>query len=219
MEKIKIAIADDHQLFREGLAFIILQNQGLELIIDAENGKDLLSQLEASPQLPNIILMDIKMPGMDGMECTQKVKAKYPGIRIIALSMYDQEDFILHLLDLGVSGYLLKDSSAQEVNKAINQTYDTGYYFSDIVSQAMLRGLKRKKAFKPKINDQVQVTPREKEILDLIIKEYTTQEIAEKLFISTRTVETHRKNLLEKLNAKNTAGLVIKALHYGFVSI
>ena len=215
MKTIKIAIADDHQLFREGLAFIIQQHKEFELVIDAENGEDLLEKIKQTSNLPDVILMDIKMPQMDGMECTQKVKTLYPSIKIITLSMYDQEDFILHLLDLGVNGYLLKHSSAQEVKNAILTVLEKGYYFTDFVSQVMLSGLKKKKVFKPKTDENIQITPREKEILDLILKEYTTNEIADKLFISIRTVETHRKNLLEKFGAKNTAGLVIKALHLG----
>jgi DNA-binding NarL/FixJ family response regulator len=219
MKTIKIAIADDHQLFREGLTFIIQQQAEFELIIDAQNGIDLLEKLQQVGQLPDVILMDIKMPQMDGMECTSKIKTLYPQIKIIILTMYDQEDFILHLLDLGVNGYLLKQSSAQEVKKAIIAVVEKDYYFDEVICQVMLRGLKKKKAFKPKMDENIQITSREKEILDLIFKEYTTNEIADKLFLSVRTVETHRKNILEKFGAKNTAGLVIKAINLGLLSL
>lgn len=215
MKKIKIAIVDDHQLFREGLAFIIQQQADFELLIDAKHGQDLLQQLEENLETPHIILMDIKMPVMDGMECTSKIKELYPTIKIISLSMYDQEDFVLHLLDIGVNGYLHKNSSTQEVCKAIRSTLEKDYYFDDFVSQIMLKGLKKKKYFKPKIDQEVQITSREREILDLIFKEYTTKEIAQQLFVSVRTIETHRKNLLDKFGVKNTVGLVVKALDLG----
>lgn len=218
MNIIKIAIADDHQLFREGLAFIIQQQKEFELIAQAANGQELLQKISTASQLPDIILLDIKMPVMDGIACTQQIKQLYPHIKVIVLSMYDQEDFILHFLDLGASGYLLKNSSSQEVYKAIRQTNDTGFYFDDFVCKIMLNGLKKKKVSKPSLNDQVHVTPREQEVLDLILKEYTTNEIAKQLFVSVRTIETHRKNLLEKFEVKNTVGLVIKALALGLTS-
>jgi DNA-binding NarL/FixJ family response regulator len=197
------------------LSFIIKQTPEFELIFDASNGIELIERLCEVDSKPNVILLDIKMPEMDGMECTSKIKSLYPDTKIIILTMYDQEDFILHLLDLGVNSYLLKSSSAQEVNKAIRTVVEKDYYFDDAVCRVMLRGLKRKKIFKPRIDDHVQITAREKEVLDLILMEYTTSEIADQLFVSVRTAETHRKNLLEKFGVKNTAGLVIKSIKLG----
>lgn len=217
MELIQIAIVDDHQLFREGLAFIIEQHQDLSLTLEAPSGQELLDKLNKADSLPHVILMDLKMPDMDGIECTAKVKALYPDIKIIALSMYDQEDYILHALDIGANAYLPKHSSSQEVTKAIQTVYEKGFYFDDKVSQILLKGLKKKNIKKPKMDDHVVLTPREREILGLILKEYTTQEIANQLFISVRTVETHRKNIVDKFGARNIAGLVIKAIQMGYL--
>lgn len=217
MDTITIAIVDDQPLFREGLTFIIQQHADLKIVLEAEHGQDLLDQLAQTQTPPNVILMDIKMPKMDGMECAKMLKQTYPEIKIITLTVYDQEDYVLHLLDLGVNGYLRKLTSGQDVCKAIRTVIDKGYYFDDFVTKIMLSGLKKKRQIvsKPKVDDEVSVTPREREVLHLILKEYTTQEIANQLFVSIRTVETHRKNLFTKFGVKNVVGLVIKALQMG----
>lgn len=211
MDIINIAIADDHQLFREGLSFILSSSKKYNILFEAENGLDLLHKLEVSV-LPNVILMDLKMPQMDGIEATEKVKAKYPDVKIIILTMHHEESVILHLLDLGANGYLLKNSSSQEVANAIDQVIAKDYYFTEYITSVMIKGIR--KQLKPSSipTDDYQLTKREMEVLALICSELTTSEIAEKLCISDRTVESHRKSLLEKLDAKNTAGLVIKAM-------
>ena len=221
MDTITIAIVDDQPLFREGLTFIIQQHADLKIVLEAEHGQDLLDQLAQTHTLPDVILMDIKMPKMDGMECVKILKQAYPEIKIITLTVYDQEDYVLHLLDLGVSGYLRKLASGQDVCKAIRTVIEKGYYFDDFVTQIMLSGLKRKRQVtsQPKVDNEVSVTPREREVLNLILKEYTTQEIADQLFVSIRTVETHRKNLFAKFGVKNVVGLVIKALQMGEFSV
>lgn len=217
MDTITIAIVDDQPLFREGLTFIIQQHADLKIVLEAEHGQDLLDQLAQAHALPDVILMDIKMPKMDGMECVKILKQAYHEIKIITLTVYDQEDYVLHLLDLGINGYLRKLTSGQDVCKAIRTVIDKGYYFDDFVTKIMLSGLKKKRQIvsKPKVDDEVSVTPREREVLHLILKEYTTQEIANQLFVSIRTVETHRKNLFAKFGVKNVVGLVIKALQMG----
>ncbi|OJJ17111.1 DNA-binding response regulator [marine bacterium AO1-C] len=217
MDTIKVAIVDDQPLFREGLTFIIQQHADLEIVLEAEHGEDLLNQLSHTTVLPDVILLDIKMPKMDGMECARILKQNYSKVKVITLTVYDQEDYVLHLLDLGVNGYLRKLTSGKDVCKAIRTVIDKGYYFDDFVTQIMLSGLKKKRsiAAKPKVDDEVSITPREREVLALILKEYTTQEIADQLFVSIRTVETHRKNLLNKFGVKNVVGLVIKALQMG----
>jgi DNA-binding NarL/FixJ family response regulator len=217
MDTITIAIVDDQPLFREGLTFIIQQHADLKIVLEAEHGQDLLDQLAQAHTLPDVILMDIKMPKMDGMKCAKILRANYPKVKIITLTVYDQEDYVLHLLDLGVNGYLRKLTSGQDVCKAIRTVIDKGYYFDDFVTKIMLSGLKRKRQVtsQPKVDNEVSVTPREREVLNLILKEYTTQEIADQLFVSIRTVETHRKNLFAKFGVKNVVGLVIKALQMG----
>ncbi|HTF81223.1 MAG TPA: response regulator transcription factor [Cytophagales bacterium] len=211
MKSINIAIADDHQLFREGLSFILSSSKKYNILFEAENGMELLHKMN-SKKLPEVILMDLKMPIMDGIEATEKIKAQYPDVKIIILTMHHEESVILHLLDLGANGYLLKNSSSQEVANAIDQVVTKDYYFTEYITSVMLKGIR--KQIKPAVVQEgdFQLTKREIEVLTLICSELTTGEIAERLCISERTVETHRKSLLEKLNAKNTAGLVIKAM-------
>lgn len=211
-QQINIAIADDHQLFREGIATIINFYPNLHVIYDVGNGEELLQKM--TQELPDVVLLDLKMPKVDGMEAAERIKDLYPQVKIIVLTMHHQEDFIIHMLKIGVNAYLLKNTSSQEVKKAIESVYAKDYYFDENISQVMLKGLRKKHVIKPKLEANTRLTPREGEVLELICREYTTSEIAEKLFVSTRTVETHRKHLLEKLGAKNTAGLVIKAILY-----
>jgi DNA-binding NarL/FixJ family response regulator len=214
---IKIAIADDHQVFREGLSFIISKNRNFDILFDASNGKELLEKLGLYK--PEVILLDIKMPIIDGFEATQAIKELYPHIKIIILTMHDNDEFILHLLEMGVNSYLLKNSSSSQVIHAIETVIDKEYFFDERTCQVMLRGLHRKKMFKPKnrkVEKDIQLTQREYEVLRLILYEYSTNEIAEKLILSMRTVETHRKNLFTKFGVKSIVGLVIKAIHLGF---
>jgi len=209
---VKVAIADDHVLFRKGLITILEMEGDIEVVLDVDNGKQLVENLPNN--LPEVILMDLKMPEMDGMEATRIVKEKYPEIKVLVLSMYDEEQFIIYCLELGANGYLLKNADPTEVTHAIKTVISKDFYFNDHISTVMLKGLNQKSRpkGKPQWANKIQLTNREKEVLELICKEYTTPEIGEKLFISHRTVEGHRKNLLEKTGAKNTAGLVVFAL-------
>ncbi len=212
MNLIKIAIADAHQLFREGLRLILDYYKNFKVIYDVENGEELLTKLGV--EIPDVILMDLKMSCLNGINATQQIKAKYPQIKIIILTQQNDEDVILHMLNMGANSYLLKNTSCQEeIHKAVTEVCSKGYYFSEYISNVMLGGLKKKRKLKPPTLDenQAQLTKRECEVLKLICQEYTTPEIAEKLFTSERTIESHRKSLLEKLKARNTAGLIIKA--------
>lgn len=217
MTPVKIMIADDHRLFREGLRFILESSAEFTVISEVENGRKLMSLLETS--LPDLVLLDIKMPGMDGIEAIGQIKAKYPALRVIVLTMYQEENLILHMLDLGANGYLIKNTSSAEVAQAIRDVMSKDYYFTDFISKVMLKGIRKQAKASPFVENEFDLTPRELEVLKLICLEHTTGEIAEKLFISDRTVETHRKSLLEKLKAKNTAGLVVKALKMELVDI
>lgn len=210
MDKIKIAIADDHQLFREGLRFILGGNKKFDVLFEAENGQDLLEKTEINK--PDVVLMDLKMPVMDGIEATEKLKSRYPEIKVIVLTMHNEENIILYLLDLGANGYLLKNSPSQEVITAIEQVVKKDYYFTEYITSVMIKGIRKQVKPTTLASDDYQLTKRELEVLQLICDEHTTTEIAKILFISDRTVESHRKSLMEKLDAKNTAGLVIKAI-------
>ncbi len=214
---IKIAIADDHKLFREGLRFLVDNMEGVKVIIEAANGKELL----ASPLLAeaDILLLDLDMPEMDGLEALKQLRPTRPDLGIIILTMHSDTKMIAYLMELGANSYLLKDTSPDEFHKAIFSVKKEGFYFSQMVSQAMLNGLKGNSRKKPGLNNQEELTSREVEVLELICQEFTAKEIAEKLFISHRTVEGHRKNLIEKLGVKNTAGLIVKAIKDGLIEV
>lgn len=216
---VTVAIADDHVLFRKGLITILELDDDIEVVYDADNGQELIDKVNTQP--PDVILMDLKMPVMDGMEATKLIKEKHPEVKILILSMYDEEKFIIHCLELGANGYLLKNTDPDELVDAIGTVMSKDFYFNNHISTVMLKGLNQKMRVKskPQFGNHVELTKREMEILELICKELTTPEMAEKLFISNRTVEGHRKNLLEKTGAKNTAGLVVFALKNELVEI
>ncbi|MEO1516183.1 MAG: response regulator transcription factor [Bacteroidota bacterium] len=213
MCKIKLAIADDQVLFLRGLKYILQDFDDIDLIIEVSNGQELLDAIPHNP--PDVVLMDMKMPVMDGMEATKEIKKRYPNIKVILLSMFDDERLITHMMEIGANGYLLKNEEPHILKEAIDSVLNKDLYFNDYVSKALLKGLQQKTDIPPSFmstNPALQLTPRELEVLRLICEELTTAEIAKKLYISARTVEGHRKNLLEKAGVRNTAGLVIFAV-------
>jgi DNA-binding NarL/FixJ family response regulator len=214
---IHIAICDDHALFCDGLKLIINSRPDFDLVFEAHNGQELLDGISKLKTPPDVVLLDLKMPVKDGIETTRELRVAYPRLSILILTMLDQDDYILHLLDLGANGYLLKNSSAQEVLEAIENVVQKGFYFSDHVSQVMLEGLKRKRTPPTSFNAANKFSSRELEVCDLMKEGLTTQEIADRLFISNRTVETHRKNLMEKFGVKNSAGVIYRALKEGLL--
>lgn len=215
MNKIRCVIADDHKLFRQGVIFALSEYPALEIVSEAENGQELLDLIPEAH--PDVILMDLKMPGMDGIQATQMIRQHYPSVRILILSMYDDEKFIVHLMESGASGYLLKNSEPDEINAAIEAAYSNGYYFTDLINRAMLKKIVTHKQFKPTFNHEIQLTERESEVLRLICEEHTAPEIAKMVYLSPRTVEGIRSKLIEKIGVKNTAGLVMYAVRNGFI--
>lgn len=207
---IRLALVDDHDLFREGMVEIIHKMAEIELVFEASNGKSLLEKLTS--QQVDVILMDLEMEEMDGIESTEQVLAMYPEIKIIVLTMHSQERMITYLMECGAHGYLLKNTGKKELETAIHEVYKEGYYFNHQTSKAMLSSLKRKSKAKPSFNIMSSLTSRELEVLQLICKDYSTQEIADALYLSPRTVEGHRQSLLLKFQVKNTIGLIIKAI-------
>jgi DNA-binding NarL/FixJ family response regulator len=215
MEKIKIGLVDDQVLFRQGMASLINSIDGYSLVMEADNGKDCLSKLEESDIKPDIILMDMEMPGMDGMELNNVLHNKFPSVKVIVLSVHAGERLIARMIDAGASGYLLKNCDKEELLTAVNTVFTTGFYINNSVLKAIQHASNtREKAPKNLMGIPVELTDREKEILILICREYTAPEIASQLFLSTRTVEGHRNNLLLKTGCKNTAGLVLFAVKY-----
>lgn len=217
METIKLGLVDDHNLFREGIKSLLHKMSDISLVLEAVSGKDLLTKL--NNVVPDVVLLDLEMEDMNGVEVTQKVQELYPDLKIIILTMHKEERMISYLMELGANGYLLKDTNHQELEEAIRSTYKNGFYFNSFVSEALLKGLKHKTNKPPAIGKDYYLTTRELEVLELITREYTTAEIANELFLSTRTIEGHRKNLISKLGVKNTAGLIMKAVKDKIISV
>jgi len=215
MNTLKVMIADDHALFRKGMVSIIRDFDGIEITGEASNGKELLQIMEISQ--PDVVLLDLKMPEMDGMEANQAIQKNFPDVKVVVLSMYDDDKFIIHLIEMGANGYLLKNADPEEVEEAILAVQENGFYFNNHVSKVMLKGLINKKKIKPSFNDVVELTARELQVLRLICKENTNTEIAEQLFLSARTIDGYRNKLLTKIGARNTAGIVMYAVKNGLI--
>ena len=213
MTAISYIIADDHAIFRQGIKFSLSEDKSLQCIGEAGDGDELMKLLHNG--LPDVILMDLKMPGTDGVAATKEIKRLYPGIKVIVLTMYDDEQYIIHMLDIGANAYLVKNTEPSEIINAIHTVFQNDYYFSDMVSKAMLKSIVNKKKITPRFDHAVQLNDRETEILKLICKECTTAEIAEQLYLSQRTVEGLRTGMLEKVGVRNTAGLVLFAAKNG----
>lgn len=212
---ITLVIADDHEIFRDGMALMLSKQDDIRLVAQAEDGKELIELTEKHQ--PDVILTDIKMPRMDGIEATRLLIQKYPDLKIIALSMFDEENLIIEMLESGAKGYLLKNADKLEIIEAITTVYEDKAYYCKGTS-ARLASMIVKSKFNPhRKQDPVVFNDREKEIVKLICQQYTAHEIGEKLFLSKRTVEGYRIKILEKMNVKNTAGVVVYALKHNFI--
>lgn len=215
-KKIRIAIADDYKIYREGLKKCIASDSALEVIFEADNGDDLINSF--SKNQPDVVIMDLKMPIMDGMEATQIIRKKFPGIKVLVVTMYEDDKFIIHLMEIGANGYLLKNAEPDEIRKSIYAVFENGYYFNDLVNKALLKKLVIKNNIKPSFNQNIEFSEREHEVLKLICEEKTAAEIAKEIFLSPRSVEGIRQRLIEKVGVRNTAGLVMFAIKNGIVT-
>lgn len=209
---IRIAVAEDQALFRDCLVPRLNDlNKNTTVCLEVKNGRELLEQMDKS-NLPDIVLMDLNMPEMNGLETTRHLRADYPDLKIIILSVYTEPQYIAAMVEQGVNGYIAKNALFAEVQDAIQNVYRHGFYFNPDVLRAMQAGMVHKKGRTTTLDKAEQLTLREKEVLQLICQEFTAAEIADKLFISKRTVEGHRNNLLLKTGCRNTAGLVLFAI-------
>ena len=213
MEKIRIIITDDHQLFRNGLKILLNAFQEFEVVGEASNGEEFLRIIKNTPA--DVVLMDINMPEMDGIEATRKGLKLCTSIDIIALSMYGEEEYYYKMVDAGAKGFLLKDSDISEVKDAILTVRKGGSYFSQELLYYVIQKIKHREHESKTAN----LSKREKEILLKICEGLSNQEIAETLFISKRTVDKHRANLLGKTNSKNTASLILFAIRNKLIEI
>ena len=200
---IRLALTDDQLLFRRGMALLLRDMAGVQVVLDCANGEELLAGLKN--ESVDIVLLDLQMPVMDGVETMQRVRKDFPDVKVI----------VLHLMELGANGYLLKDTEPDVIDTAIRSVAQSGYYFSDALNKLDLHGLVKKRKLTPTFNDIDPLSERELDVLRGICKEFTTAEIAEKIFISPRTVDFHRNNLLLKTGARNAAGLVVYAMSKG----
>ncbi|MBP6811942.1 MAG: response regulator transcription factor [Saprospiraceae bacterium] len=208
---IKILIADDHRLVIDGLLLMLREVEDMDCIGEAANGREALALLDST--LADVLLLDINMPEMDGLECCRIVKERHPQVKVLVLSMMRELSLVKAMLKHGASGFLLKNAGKEEVLESIRKVSEGKQAFSEDVLESLMNSFSNKPA-KSSISPFPTISKREKQILQLIVDEKTTSEIAEDLFISFGTVETHRRNLLLKLNARNTAGLVKSALEY-----
>ena len=212
MKKIKIIIADDHTMFLQGIVSLLDVEENINIVGKATNGIELFQIIENS--IPDIILLDISMPQMDGIQVTKIIKQKFPSVKILIVSTHSNIQMIAKLIRMGVDGYLLKNEERRELLQAIETIQNGTTYFCKEVEE---KNDDNNSKIKYETFQITELSSREKEILILIAQEFTGSEIAEKTFISLNTVNTHRRNLISKLNVKNTAGLVKYAIEYGLL--
>jgi len=212
----KILIADDHAMFADGISSILNTEDNIDVVGQCLNGPDVIEYLKKNKV--DILLLDVNLPGMSGIDVCKQVTKDHPDTKVIAISMFNEESFVTEILNNGAKGYVLKNTGREELLKAINTVLSGKSYFSDDVTQTIMKGLmNHRSGATPAKKELPKISRREKEVLNLIVKEHTTQEIAKKLFISLKTVESHRSNLLAKMNARNTAGLVRIAMEHKLV--
>lgn len=216
MAIISYIVADDHKIFRQGLRMSLADDHKLKCIGEAGNGIELLELLHEKKT--DVVLLDIKMPGMDGPETLRQIKTLDAAPKVIVLTMFDDEHFVLHMMESGANSYLLKNAEPSEIKTAMHSVYENEYYFNDLVNNTLLRKVIQQKQSPPRFRKEISLNERELSVLQLICQEYTAAEIGAKVFLSPRTVEGIRSSLLEKIGVRNTAGLVMYAVKNGIVA-
>lgn len=214
--KIRIALAEDHQILRQGMMAMFSTVEGIEMVFDVSNGAELMEAL--SHHKVDIIILDIEMPIMNGLEALKLIAAKYPDIKVLMLSSFYENEMIYLAISDGARGFLPKYAEIEEVIEAINNVIDVGYYFDNKVTPKLISILNKCGIIYPPFELDI-LSNREMEILPLVCQGFKNKEIAQKLFISERTVENHRKNLYAKTNTKNAFGLIVYAIRNGLVSL
>ena len=211
-EVCRVLLADDHRLFREGLRGLLSVQSGIEVVGVAADGAELVSLTESVEY--DVALIDIEMPVMNGLEAAEKILTAHPEARLVALTMHNDEAYYYRMMELGVKGFLLKNSDIDEVVSAVHEVCEGGSYFSQELLDSLVSNLKESQ-----VEAEPLLSEREMEVLPLICQGLSNQEIADKLFISKRTVDNHRANIIEKSGCKNTAGMVVWAIKNGLVEL
>lgn len=212
---IKVAIADDHALFRTGVKTSLSSRKDIQMVAEAENGMQLLNLLRHIQ--PDVILLDIQMPIMDGLTTLPEIKKLYPGVKVIMLSMHNDHSVISRMMEIGANSYLTKESGSEMIYEAIRGVYEQDFYFNDLTNKALLSGLRTKRTIESSMPQDVQLTDKEITILKLMCEEKSTKEIADIVDLSPRTVEAIRDKLKTKTGTKSMAGLVMYAVKAGLV--
>lgn len=207
---IKVIIADDHEIVLEGIASLVNPKDGIQVVGEAKNGHEVLQIL--GEKEADLVVLDIEMPGMDGIETTKIIRKQFPRVKILMLTMYNDINFIRKLIEIGANGYILKNKGKEELVYAVQAIYKGEEYYGDEVSKTLISSMKIKE-----VVDEIKLTKREVDVLKLIANGDTTRIISEKLYIAHSTVETHRRNLIEKTGAGNSKGLVKFALEHGYI--
>jgi two-component system invasion response regulator UvrY len=215
--KTSVALVDDHVLLRGGLASVVNSFIDYSVIFQADNGKHFIEQIERFGA-PTVVLMDINMPQMDGYLTTRWIKDNFPSVYVLGLSMYDDENAIVRMYKAGASGYILKDCEPLQLKNALDSLTTKGFYYSEVITSSLIHSIS-KLIDGNKQHDSVGLSDREIEFLKLSCTEMTYKEIAEKMFLSPRTIDGYRDNLFEKLNIKTRVGLVMYAIKSGLVEI
>ena len=217
--KINIVLADDEVLFRKGISFLLQREPNFNIVFEANDGQELVDFLKASETLPDIVITDLKMPNLNGVETTKILHAEFPELKIIALTSYNTPSFISNMIQVGAVSYIVKNASPEDVVLTINEVANKGFYYNEEVMKVIYKDIISGKPSAKSDLDSMQLTSREIEILKLICKQFNAVEIAEILSISPRTAEGHRNNLLLKTQTKNIAGLVVYAIQNNIITL
>lgn len=212
---LKVYIADDHTLFRKAMVNLLLTFDSVAEVKDAENGKELLTLMKY--EAPHVAIVDLQMPVMDGADTCEAILEKFPEVKIIILTMHDSERFIIHMMEMGVHAFLLKNTEPDELEKAIHAVIEKDFYHNDLVASVLRKNVKEKRAPQRPAFSIAELSEREKEIVKLVCEELTIKEIGSKLSLSEHTVKNHRANIMEKIGVSNVVGLVRYAYETGLV--
>jgi two-component system response regulator NreC len=216
MNMIKVVVVDDHTILRQGIKALLDNQEGIEVVGEAKDGREALKIIEET--LPDVILMDIAMPGLNGLEATRRIKKKFPKTKVLVLTMYTNEEYIFQILNAGANGYLVKETAFQDLISAIKAVYRDEAFMSPSISKKVISSYMQRAQEDEKETCDI-LTTREREILQLIAEGNSSKKIAEALFISPKTVETHRTHIMDKLNIHNRTDLIKYAIRQGIVDI